>query len=227
MISRYKTLCVLLCVTWLVRPQPVIAQGETPAPEAATATQPEVQSPLLKEPTTPDEYMEAVLFTLKIARPEVTKKYIDGLLALDPDDATLIAFRTKHGSAAFLQMARIEELNPAATELLERLNAASTRQANDPVFMDGLLKNLSGSPRESDLAMRDLQHLGAPAVARLVEAGADLNSGVDREQAFIALTRMGESAVAPLIGFLNQLVNLLLESCQFLQHVVIAHRLVT
>ena len=204
MISRYKTLCVLLCVTWLVRPQPVIAQGETPAPEAATATQPEVQSPLLKEPTTPDEYMEAVLFTLKIARPEVTKKYIDGLLALDPDDATLIAFRIKHGSAAFLQMARIDELNPAATELLERLNAASKRQANDPVFLDGLLKNLAGSPRESDLAMRDLQHLGAPAVVRLVEAGADLNSGVDREQAFIALTRMGESAVAPLIGFLNQ-----------------------
>ncbi|MFO1006789.1 MAG: hypothetical protein U0929_12585 [Planctomycetaceae bacterium] len=204
MISRYKTLCVLLCVTWLVRPQPLIAQGESPTPEASTDAKSEAPSPLLKEPTTPDEYMEAVLYTLKIASPEVTKKYIDGLLVLDPDDATLIGFRTKHGSAAFLQMARIEELNPAATELLERLNAASSRQANDPVFMDGLLKNLSGSPREADLAMRDLQHLGAPAVARLVEAGADLNSGVDREQAFIALTRMGEPAVAPLIGFLNQ-----------------------
>mgnify|MGYP002390283016 CR=1 FL=1 len=52
--------------------------------------------------------------------------------------------------------------------------------------------------------MRDLQHLGAPAVARLVQGGADLNSGVNREQAFIALTRMGQPAVAPLIGFLTQ-----------------------
>ncbi len=203
MISRYKILCVLLCVTWLVRPQPVIAQGETPIPDSVTDAKTETPSPLVKEPTTPDEYMEAVLFTLKIASPEVTKKYIDGLLALEPDDATLIKFRSKHGSAAFLQMARIEELNPSATDLLERMNAASTRQANDPVFIDGLLKDLSGSPREADLAMRDLQHLGPPAVVRLVQAGADLNSGVDRDQAFIALTRMGEPAIAPLIAFLN------------------------
>ena len=202
MISRQTTLLVLLCVTWLVRPQPLIAQGEVPIADAAPEIKTEEVSPLVKEPTTPDEYMDAVIFTMKIARPEAAKKYIEGLLALDPDDATLIGFRSKHGTGAFLQLARLPDLNPPAAELLERLNAASTRQANDPVFLDSVLKKLSGSPRESDLAIRDLQHLGAQAVSRLVQAGADLNSGVDRDQAFVALTRMGQPAVAPLIGYL-------------------------
>ena len=204
MISRNTTLLVLLCVTWLVRPLPVVAQGNAPVPQASEAITTEEASPLVKEPTTPDEYMDAVLFTMKIARPEAAKKYIEGLLALDPDDDTLIGFRAKHGTGTFLQLARLDDLNPSATELLERLNAASTRQANDPVFLDAVLKNLSGSPREADLAIRDLQHLGAPAASRLIQAGADLNSGVDRSQAFIALTRMGQPAVAPLIGYLNQ-----------------------
>lgn len=195
MISRYGTLFILLFATWLVRPTHVVAQD---------ATAPAEGSPLISEPTTPAEYMKAVIFTMKIARPEAAKAYIEALLALDPDDSTLIEFRTEYGTGTFLQMARFPELNPPASVLLERLNAASTRQANDPVFMDSVLKNLSGSPRETDLAMRDLQHLGAPAASRLVQAAADPNSGVNREQAFIALTRMGESAVAPLIGYLYQ-----------------------
>ncbi len=203
MISRQTTLLVLLCVTWLVRPTPTVGQDAAAPPAALPGITTEEASPLVKEPTTPDEYMDAVLFTMKIARPEAAKKYIEGLLALTPDDATLIGFRARHGTATFLQLTRFSELNPPATELLERLNAASTRQANDPVFLDSVLKNLSGSPREADLAMRDLQHLGAPAASRLVQAAADPNSGVNREQAFIALTRMGQPAVAPLIGYLN------------------------
>ena len=202
MISRVCTLFILLLATWLVRPTRVVAQDE--APEALPAAAATEASPLVKEPLTADEYMNAVLFTMKIARPEAAKKYIEGLLALDPDDATLIGFRTQFGTNTFLQLARFPELNPPAMELLERLNAASTRQANDPVFLDGVLKNLSGSPREADIAIRDLQHLGAPAASRLVQAAADPSSGVNRDQAFIALTRMGEPAVAPLIGYLFQ-----------------------
>ncbi len=203
MISRFCTLCILLLATWLVRPTCVVAQGAA-APEALPAGAATEASPLVNEPKSADEYMNAVLFTMKIARPEAAKKYIEGLLALDPDDATLIGFRTQHGTGTFLQLARFPDLNPPATLLLERLNAASQRQANDPVFMDGVLKNLSGSAREADLAIRDLQHLGAPAASRLVQAAADPASGVDRDQAFIALTRMGEPAIAPLIGYLFQ-----------------------
>ena len=164
MISRHCTLMILLLATWLVRPTHVVAQEEPATPAATEA------SPLITEPKTPAEHMKAVIFTMKVARPEAAKKYIEALLALDPDDATLIGFRTEYGTGTFLQLARFPELNPPATVLLERLNAASTRQANDPVFMDGVLKNLSGSPREVDLAMRDLQHLGAPAASRLVRA---------------------------------------------------------
>ncbi len=202
MISLKNAVLVLLWVTWLVRPTRIVAQ-DAAAPESLSSEAAAEASPLVKEPTTPDEYMDAVLFTMKIARPQAARKYIDGLLALEPDDATLINFRAKYGTSTFLQLARFSELNPPATDLLERLNAASTRQANDPLFMDSVIKNLSGSPREADLAMRDLQHLGAPAASRLVQAAADPNSGVDREQAFIALTRMGQPAAAPLIGYLS------------------------
>ena len=203
MISLRNAAFILLCVTWLVRPTRMIAQ-DAAAPEALPADAAKETSPLVKEPTTPDEHMNAVLFTMKIARPEAAKKYLAALLAQDPDDETLIRFRTKHGTGTFLELARFAELNPSATELLERMNAASTRQVNDPVFMESVLKNLSGSPREADLAIRDLQHLGAPAASRLVQAAADPNSGVDRDQAFIALTRMGQPSVAPLIGYVYQ-----------------------
>ena len=37
MISRHTTLLVLLCVTWLVRPVPVVAQDAEKAPEALPA----------------------------------------------------------------------------------------------------------------------------------------------------------------------------------------------
>lgn len=195
MISRFCTLYILLLATWLVHPARVVAQ-EAAAPEALPAEATTEASPLVKEPKSADEYMNAVLFTMKIARPEAAKKYIEGLLALDPDDATLNGFRTQHGTGTFLQLARFPDLNPPATVLLERLNAASQRQASDPVFMDAVLKHLSGSTREADLAIRDLQHLGAPAASRLIQAAADPASGVDRDQAFIALTRMGEPAVA-------------------------------
>ncbi len=202
MISPRNTAFILLCVTWLVHPTRIIGQ-DAAAPESLPDLVNTDASPLIQEPTTPNEYMDAVLFTMKIARPEAAKQYLQGLLALNPDDATLIGFRTQHGTGTFLQLARFPELNPPATELLERLKAASTRQVNDPVFLDGVLKNLSGSPREADLAIRDLQHLGAPAASRLVQAAADPNSGVNRDQAFLALTRMGEPAVAPLIGYLS------------------------
>lgn len=201
MISRPRSLMVMLWVSGLACPAFSVAQDEA-APEGLPAINQEA-SPLTKEPTTADEYMDAVLFTMKLARPEAAKGYLEGLLALDPDDATLIGFRTEHGTATFLQLARTEALNPAATELLERLNAAATRQVNDPAFLDTVLKNLSGNPREIDFAIRDLQHLGAPAASRLVLTAADPNSGVDRDQAFIALTRMGQPAVAPLIGYID------------------------
>jgi hypothetical protein len=201
MISRTRLMMVVLWVTWLVRPTNVV--GQDPAAPEALPSITEEASPLVKEPTTAAEYMDAVLFTMKLARPEAAKKYVEGLLALDPDDATLIAFRTQHGTATFLQLARTDALNPAATDLLERLNAASTRQANDPAFLDSVLKNLSGNPREVDFAIRDLQHLGAPAASRLVVAASDPNSGVNREKAFTALTRMGQAAVSPLIGYID------------------------
>ncbi len=189
---------VLLFATWILKAEGLIAQEpDVPADQAPQG------SPLVKEPTTPTEFMDAVLFTMKIARPEAAKGYIEALLALEPDDATLLSFREKYGTGTFLQLARTEGVNPPATVLLEQLMAAGSRQANDPAYLDRVIKNLAGNAREVDLAMRDLQHLGAPAAARLVKSAADENSGIDREQALIALTRMGTSAIAPLAGYLT------------------------
>lgn len=206
MISSKSTWMVLLFVTWLIEPVPLVAQDDSAATDDAAASPFEEgggESVLVKEPTTPSEYMEAVLFTMKIARPEAARKYLDALLALEPDDDTLISFRSAYGTATILQLSRFDELNPSAAILLERMNAASSRRASDPAYLDSLLQKLSGTPREADMAIRDLQHLGAPAAARLVQAAADPNSGIDRDQAFIALTRMGQSAVAPLVGFID------------------------
>lgn len=198
MVSHRSKWVVLLFATWILKNQGLLAQEPGVTPEST-----EAQSPLVKEPTTPDEFMEAVLFTMKIARPEAAKGYLEGLLALDPDDATLLSFRQKYGTSTFLQLARTDGVNPPATILLERLMAAGSRQANDPAYLDQVIKNLSGDARQVDLAIRDLQHLGAPAAARLVQQAADENSNIDRAAALIALSRMGSVAVAPLAGYLS------------------------
>lgn len=169
------------------------------ASEEATPAAPE-SSPLAREPRNAEEYFDAVLLMVRLDRPQLALRYLDELLALDPDADTLLALREKHGTGTFLQLARMESLRPQSQDLLQKLTEASLARINDPAYLNGVLDRLSGSPREQAEAVDELKHLGAAAVPPLLQRLNDPESNIDRSVVISTLIQLGEPAVAPLLG---------------------------
>lgn len=165
-----------------------------------TAPETPQTSPLAREPRNADEYFDAVLLMARLNRLELAQRYLAELLALNPDDATLLALREKHGTGTFLQLSRLESLRPQSQELLQRLTQASLAQVNDPAYLNGVLDKLSGSPREQAEAIDELKHLGSAAVPPLLQRLGNPQSGVDRSLVISTLIQLGEPAVGPLLG---------------------------
>lgn len=171
------------------------------APEEAAAT--ERPSPLAREPQTPEQYLDAVLLMNRLTRPELARRYLDELMALEPDDTTLLALRDRHGTAIFLQLSQMRELQPTSRQLLERVVEASQRQLRDPAYVNGLIAALAGSPRARDQAISALRHLGADAAPPLIRLLASDDPDVDHGLIAFALVGLGQPVVPPLLGALN------------------------
>ena len=175
-----------------------------PAAAQPVARKSSVQkSPLLKEPTTPEEMFAATLLMVDFARMDLAVKYLEQFQATDPDDATLIKLRDKHGTADFLKLTFSKELQPAADELLEKLNAAAKRQAEDPAFVDSLINRLTRGPSERDMAISELRNIGATVVPEILRQMSKGEMVDHQDTLVIALTRMGKQVVPPLIGALD------------------------
>lgn len=192
---------VCLSSLLLIAPQTAFAQPADEAPPADEATPAEPEpSPLARAPRNADEYFDAILLMVRLTRPELAAQYLDELLALEPDEETLLALREKHGTGTFLQLARVAALQPQAGDLLDRLTQASLARISDPAYLDGVLERLAGSPREQAEAVDELKHLGSAAVPPLLARMSNPESNVDRSLVVATLIQMGEPAVAPLLG---------------------------
>jgi len=154
------------------------------------------------KPTTVDGKFSAALFMLKLGRVDLARYYLEQTLADQPTDEDMLAMRQQHGTGTFLQLTSIDELNPPAIELLERVNQAVQAHISQPGYADGLLDKLSGSPRERAEALSELRHLGADAVPAIVKRIA-VNQTDDREILTLTLSRLGSAAIAPLVGALT------------------------
>ena len=174
------------------------AQDETEADEE------ELQSPLAEEPETVEEYFDAVLLMLRLSRPELAARYLNGLMQLDPDDEALLELRQKHGTGTFLELGRFEELQPLADQLVGRLTEASLAVINDPGYVEDLMTKLSGSAREKAEAVNELKQLGPHACMPLLQQLNAQDSSVDRDLIMYTLIELGEPAVSPLLGALRR-----------------------
>jgi hypothetical protein len=123
--------CFLLggSAAFAYQPEPAPENDEVEEPEPA----PEEVSPLLFEPETAEQYFDAVLISLRLALPNLARQYLEGFMELEPDDEVLLELRDRHGPAVFLNLANQRELRPLSTELLDRVNAAFRRRAEDPI----------------------------------------------------------------------------------------------
>ena len=127
-----------------------------------------VGSPLLKEPTTPEEIFAATILTADLARLDLALQYLEQFEATEPDDEMLLKLRDKYGTGEFVKLALFKELQPNSKNLLEKLNAAARIQAADPAFVDALIKRLSTSETERNLATVELRNAGARVVPEIV-----------------------------------------------------------
>ncbi len=163
----------------------------------------EEQSPLATEPTTPDEYVDAVLLLLRLGRPELARDYLDQLLQLNLDDAMLLSLRESHGTATFLQLARLESLRPASADLLAMMNTATINHINDPQTLQDVIQRLTGTSREQQQAITELKFLGPEAVPIILQRIQNPQEGDDPDQLAFALTMLGPSVSPPLIAALD------------------------
>jgi hypothetical protein len=168
------------------------------APSAAWSQSDARESLLSREPQTPAETFQAVLTMLRLDRPALARQYLDAFMASNPDDATLLQLRDQHGTGTFVELSRIEALQPVGGELLDRLNQAARNQLDDPAFQQSILRGLTGRPRERESALALLQAIGdeaAPLVIRQLAQGTTLEAEALLIQ---SLLRLGRPAIAPL-----------------------------
>ena len=162
-----------------------------------------VGSPLLKEPTTPEEIFAATILTADLARLDLALQYLEQFEATEPDDELLLKLRDKYGTGEFVKLALFKELQPNSKNLLEKLNAAARIQAADPAFVDALIKRLSTSETERNLATVELRNAGARVVPEIVRQMSLPEMVEQQDNLVIALVRMGPQVVPPLIGALD------------------------
>lgn len=160
-------------------------------------------SPLLTEPKSPEALFDAIVLMLDLDRPVLALKYITQLLAQDPDDATILRIRDKHGPAVFLELSNDERLQPASIQLLERMNEAFRKYAADPSRMDRLISNLTGTPEEREVAIIQLRSTGKVAIPRMLTLVTASNDSSQRDAMVYAMTRMGSQIIPPLLGALE------------------------
>lgn len=172
-----------------------------PAPaKLAAAPDP---SPLLIEPKSPEEFFASTLLMVDLARMDLARKYLDQFNSGSPDDELMLKIRDKHGTGEFVKLARIPELQPLSTQLLERLNALARQQSEDPAFVDGLIARLVGDPTQRELATRELRNAGPRAVPQILKQMSRPEMAEKQDALVIALTRMGRQIVPPMLGGLD------------------------
>lgn len=175
-------------------------QPDAPAPGLDPFVE---ESPLLREPKTPEEAFSATLLMVDLARLDLAQRYLKQLVEANPDDETLIALRNKHGTAEFVKLSRIQELEGLARRLLERLSEASRKQADDPAYANELIERLGGDFVQRELALRELRNLGEGAIPHLLRKLAATDSAEQIDRVIGALARMGRMAVEPALAGLD------------------------
>lgn len=157
-------------------------------------------SPLLKEPTAPEALFDAIVLMIDLERPNLAHGYLKQLLQQDPPDVALLRMRDKHGAASFLELSNDDRLQPEATQLLNRMNAAFRRFATDPARVDQLIANLSGDPEERQIAIFSLRATGAVAIPRMLDVVSADGSAQKRDTILYAISRMGRPVIPALLG---------------------------
>lgn len=198
----------MLNISWRFRPLVLTLAGLLAWPgwlsaQPAAETDPTAEeSPLLIEPESPEEAFEAAVLMQKLARPNLAKRYLRQLLDADPDDATLLELRDKHGPAVFLKLAKDEGLQPEGKTLMQKVDTAFKQRGADPQRINQLIDDLSAGPRKRAVAMDSLRGAGTVVVPHLIQR-LKTAQGNEKTAVISALVKMGRQVMPPILGALK------------------------
>jgi len=163
----------------------------------------ELDSPLLREPTTAAELFEAAVLMDKLARPEWTKRYLEKLMESGADDEAFLSLQDRHGPAIVLKLANSRELHPVSRQLLSKLNELLGERRRDPTRILALIDDLFASATKKAAATATLRNAGTVAVPYLLGQLADPDLS-DRHAVLVeTLSRMGGQIEPALLGALD------------------------
>ena len=155
-------------------------------------------------PKTPEQLIEAVRVVFDLGRFDEASNYIDRLLELNLDDATLAALRSRPGSDFFLRIANQESLTAARREFGVRVLDASARVTRDADRLSALVPKLSDASLQVRAAAgSELILAGRSAIPPLVTVLADAARSNEHPAIRQLLVRLGKDAVEPLVGTLQ------------------------
>ncbi len=160
-------------------------------------------SPLLTEPTTPEELFSSIMLLVELGRFDLAQKYLEQFEQGDLSDELLLKLRDQHGTGAFVRLSRIPELQPAGKAVMDRVNKVAQGQVDDPAFVEGMINRLQGNPTEREIAVRELRNAGPRAVPQMLRILGMSQISEQREAIGMALIRMGRQVVPALIGALE------------------------
>jgi len=177
----------------------------TPAqPPAPKSTIPAVLAVLETNPTTPLELFRAAEIVTDLGDLPVAKELLEKLLAASPTEDQLADLWERHGSARFIRFKTIAELNPAATNLAAKIQAAAEKRTSDPARLAALLTRLqSPEPDEQRAAIELLRTGRGAAVNALLQVLADPAQQTEHPSARRAIKALGNDAFGPLVAALD------------------------
>ena len=156
------------------------------------------------EPKTPVEIWERVHYLMRVGQPEVAAPFIKKFLDANPDDTALLAVRDEYGFGSLLELDAYPQTKPYARPLIEKVAAASQRQAIDPARIQKDIANLTRSREEQKVAVDLLKESGPYAIAPWIKA-MTLNGVDPKTRGLLAdnLCDLDAKAVPPLIAALE------------------------
>ena len=167
----------------------------------ATGSKPRIYAP---DPKTPLEFWDAADYLVRTGQAAQAVPYLNSFLKANPDDATLLEIRDRHGVGSILRLEDDPATRPFARPIADRLAVATRRNATRPERIERSIAALTKTREEQDYAVERLRDAGSYAVPALVRAlGSAGLSADDRASIIRNMGRLDRSAVPALIAALD------------------------
>lgn len=187
------------------------AVGQTPAERATTdpadgvavVANPVLKAILESRPATPADWARAAFALVDLREVDEADKFVEGMIALDLDDAAKAELVADFGSAPFVRLARTEGVSQASADFATGCLAAARAEATKPSRLDGLLAALGGADkRAADVARSQLSRTGLDGVRYCLEKMLSL-ADAERNPAREALVALGPFAQPAVMAMLD------------------------